>query len=82
MPQVRDRLLVANLGSLADTIHPFSSHPPGAPLIAFLFCDEWVSRDRTGRFAILVLDSVTYTNSIVAVNFKRVPASRGDQSAL
>jgi hypothetical protein len=44
-------------------------------VISALLCDH-----RNGRFAILVLDSVTYTNSIAAINFKRAPASRGGQT--
>jgi hypothetical protein len=40
-----------------------------------LLCDH-----RTGRFLILVLDSLSYTNTTVTINFKRAPASRGGQA--
>jgi hypothetical protein len=55
VPQVCDRLLVANLGS------------------------QLLRDYRTALFVILVLDSLSYTNSNVTINFKRAPASRGGQ---
>ena len=52
---------------------------PGA-LIALFAMSGLRCHHRTGRLVILVLDSLSYTNRIVTINFKRAPASRGGQT--
>jgi hypothetical protein len=51
----------------------------GALHIAFFVISGLLCDHRTGQFVILALDSLSYTDSNVIVNFKRAPASRGGQ---